>query len=460
MATSLKEIRREMLARNQALGLKFNLASATTTTAVVTALAAGGFTQGRFFGRFLVRAEAATAAGADRVRRVTDFTASSGTLTHAGANYTDTTATSEILEILEYEPWLYDRAINLTLSRLKRRDRQIIPCRPGMTRYYLDQLSWIERPSDILEVKHCNSPVITNNRYMQKRNSYNSSGALIPDDWTIISGATGTGFSTTETWKGAYSFLLERDSTDAQLSQFFGTLPTGVSSDSLVGIDVTAVTVCWSDTASKILVTLDYSPSSTDPSSYHTGNSIWQELSISQAIEAGKFSDIGIVNNIDADAGNAYIGESYAFIGTTVTDQLRRDNYPETTLELEDYDFDQGNGTLALILPERPRGTQYVIYSKRGYPQLDETRLLAGTADADVIDAPVDIMAIGAIGRLYEMLAERETDNERKTHYEELTGFWEQKFRPLAQQHLGIKKREPGVDFLRPKTLASAPRRL
>ena len=91
MATSLKEIRREMLARNQALGLKFNLASATTTTAVVTALAAGGFTQGRFFGRFLVRAEAATAAGADRVRRVTDFTASSGTLTHAGANYTDTT---------------------------------------------------------------------------------------------------------------------------------------------------------------------------------------------------------------------------------------------------------------------------------------------------------------------------------------------------------------------------------
>lgn len=457
MPTTLKAIRREMLARNQALGTYFNLASATTTTAVVTALNVGGFTQGRFYGRFMVRAEAATAAGADRVRRITDFTASTGTFTHAGTNYADTTATSEFLEVLEYEPWLYDRAINLTLARLKRRDRRIIPQISGVDRYYIGNLTWIEQPSDILEVKWSSTPVLSNNRDFQKWNTVSTSGTFItPDDWTIDVVNAGAGRSTTQVWKGTYSMAAVRSGADVRVSQQVGLLENGVSDDSLRGEQVTAVSRLWTATASATYSYIDDGPTDSTADS-HTGNSTWQEIvsdthTISSSATMLEFGTVVAVNS------TVYIGEAFLVLGT-LTDAARRGFYAEHTIELEDYSFDQGAGILALRLPPLGRGSAYILYSKRPYPQFDETRLLAGTADADETDAPKELVAIGAIARLYEILAQRETDNERKKHYEDLAGFWEQRFRPLAQQHLGIKKREPGVDFMRPRALAMAPRR-
>ena len=132
MASSLKEIAREILNhRELGLGRVETIASLTTTTAVVTALATGGRSAQEFVEKWMLRRDTATAA--DRLRRCTSFTSSSGTLTHAGTNYADTTATSESIEIWDIEPKFVDQAINATLHRLKREDREIFPRTEGST---------------------------------------------------------------------------------------------------------------------------------------------------------------------------------------------------------------------------------------------------------------------------------------------------------------------------------------
>ena len=444
--TTLKAIRREMLAKNQALGLKFNIASLTTTTAVVTLLAAGGFTQGRFFGRFLVRADAASAA--DRIRRVTDFTASSGTLTHAGTNYADTTATSEILEILEYEPWIYDEAINLTLNRLKRRDRTIIPCIPGTSWYDLGDLNWIEEPSDIMEVRWSPSPVLSNNGDFTKWNSYNTSGVLTPDNWTVGGASATAARSTTQVYSGSYSAQLVRAGTNATLTQTIGLLRNGV--ESLASDVVTISSMIWSDTASKARISISDGVTTTN-SSFHTGGSTWEELSSEVTIGATA-TTLTIAAQVNVDAGTAYFDKTMLNYAA-LNDAIRRGNHAEYTIPLEDSDFDQYAGSLKIKLPVHGYSSHFIIYSKRPYPQLDATRFLAGSADADVIDAPVDLVAIGAISRLYFTLAQRETDNERKQQYATHYRKWEGNFNRLAREHLGVKAQNSGFQFNRPWSL-------
>ena len=96
---SLKEIRREMYRRHPgALGRTESIASLTTTTAVVNALATGVIDSEKFVRKWMLRAEAASAA--DRVRIVKTFASASGTFTHEGTNYADTTATSEKLDTI------------------------------------------------------------------------------------------------------------------------------------------------------------------------------------------------------------------------------------------------------------------------------------------------------------------------------------------------------------------------
>ena len=78
----------------------------STTTVTCNALKMGE-PASAYVNKYLVRRTAASSA--DRVRQVTAFDGSTGVLTHAGANYSDTTATSEYVEIWAVEPLQLDQ---------------------------------------------------------------------------------------------------------------------------------------------------------------------------------------------------------------------------------------------------------------------------------------------------------------------------------------------------------------
>lgn len=94
-----REVRQELYNRIPNLGFYGDLDSATTTTAVDTAqLQDGGLSNDQFTGAYIYRPAASSSA--DYVRRVVSFVKTTGTLTHSGANYADTTATNEYYELV------------------------------------------------------------------------------------------------------------------------------------------------------------------------------------------------------------------------------------------------------------------------------------------------------------------------------------------------------------------------
>ena len=443
--TNLRSIRREMLRRNPDFGVSYNIASLTTTAAVVTLLATGGYTSGRFVDRWLLRSHAASAA--DLIRRCTAFTSSSGTLIHAGTNYSDTTATSEILDILEHEPRIVDEAIAVTLSRLKRRDRHMLPCIPGQTWYLLGDLTWIEEPADIMEIRWAPCPILSNNSSFEKWNSYDTSGILVPDNW-VVAGVSATATrSTTQIFSGSYSVALLRSGADATLTQTIGTLNNGV--DSLASDVVTISGMVWASVASRARLSISDGVTTTN-TDYHTGGSTWEELSTEVTIGAAP-TTLTIAAQVNTGDTTAYFDKVLANYGS-VTDAVRRGSYPEYSIPLEHTDFDQGAGTLRIKLPQRGYGSQYVIYSKRAYPVLDTTRFMAGTAEADIIDAPMDLVAIGAVARVYETLAHKETQD-RQIQYLALAQDWRGRFNRLAREHLGVKAQPGGFQLNRQRSL-------
>lgn len=435
--TTLKDIRRHLYALQRDLvGRVESIASLSTTTAVVTALATGGYGSERFRGHWLLRAEAASAA--DRIRKVFSFTASTGTLTHAGTNYADTTATSEFLEILgpEYEPQDVDEAINFMLASTRRRDRTILPGVSGQQRYWLHALDWIQEPNDIMSIATCSNPVMSRNRYFEQWNSVSSAGAVQPDWWTLTGASASMARSTTGARRGQYTLAVTRAGTNAVLNQNVGLLSNGSSAtpSSLRGQVVTAVVVGTASSASQLRVTVDDGVTTTS-SSYHTGGGGIEELTAQHTMSSTATKcDIEIEVNVD---GTVYLDEAY-IVFNTVSDAVRRDEYQEHTLSPRETRFDQGNGTLSAILPPLGWGQQYVVYSQRPYPQFDTTRLRAGSADADTSDAPKELIAVGTMWRVHEALIGKVEGAARWA--QEYRGRYEE----LASKHLYVPSDHDG----------------
>lgn len=439
MSTTLKAIRRDMLARvpGAALGRLESIASLTTTTCVVTALATGSRSADDFIGKWLLRAEPTTTA--DRVRRVSAFTTASGTLTHAGANYSDTTATSEFVEILTHEPRWYDDAIQATLARLRRQDREIIPTVQGQRRYFLHDFTWIEGPGDIERVCWSSNPVINRDRYFEKWNTVNSSGTLQPDWWTLAGASATVERSTTQTRRRQYSAKITRSGTDCTLTQTLNLLDNGTAStnnETLRGQTLTIACVAWSAVASQLrMQVLD--GTQTVSTSYHTGGSAWEELSTTITVSASATS-LSIRISVVSDNTACYVQEAYVAERSGNDDAIRRDAYADHEI---DYDF-QNSPQPSIVISPRGRGGQLVIYSRRPYPQFDSTRLTGGSADADSTDAPQDIVATMAIGRLFEGLARQ--PGEDTTRYAYMAEEWKKRGERLAMQHLAVPTHPKG----------------
>ena len=425
MPTSLKAISRQMLALNGALGRAEPVTALATGSVTAGALAYGG-SPSKYIDRYAMRRDATSAA--DRIRRISNFTSSTGLMAHGGANYADTTTTDETVEIWEHDPKQVDNAINITLLRLRHQDRTELPTYQNQRRTWLSDCSWILEPGDVTRVCWSDNPVISRNRYFEKQNAYNSSGVLTPDFWAISGASATMARSTTQNRRGQYSLAITRAGTDCLVSQSVTYLANGVSGEDLRGQTVTAVLVCLSAVASQIRVQINDGITTTS-SSYHTGGSVWEELTVSAAIAAAA-TNVTIRVSVETSNTVCYADEAYALEATALTDDVRRDNWNES--EVDPGTWEQA-GTLNVHLPERARRGQWVIYSQRGYPQLDATRFAAGTADADVIDADVLKVATGAIGRLYEMLSSRSPEDGQK--YGPMAADWNSRFRQLAAGH-------------------------
>lgn len=419
-----------MLIMDAALGRTEAISHIDTTKLTVASLAVGGSNQ-KFVDKWMLRSDSSNVA--DRVRRITNYSPTQGYLHHNGTNYADTTATGEYVEILEFEPYVYDNAIQVTLARLKHLDRTELPTVQNQRRVWLGDCDWIREPSDVIRICWSENPVMTRNRYFQKYNSYDTSGVLVPDSWSLVGTSAVMARSDTYTRRDLpYSLCITRSGTNCTLRQSVGLLENGVNDDSLRGETITATFWVWSAVASQVRAQI-YDGVATTSGSYHTGSGGWEELSVTATISSTA-SDVRIQLSVETSNTPVYLSEGYAVKQDSMDDTVRRDNFSET--EESSTAWNQ-NGTLSATLPERSSGGQWVIYSTRGYPQLDGTRFAAGTADADVVDADVIKVATGAISRLYEMLAEMGDE----ARFGPLSALWNARFNSVAAAHMA----QPGT---------------
>lgn len=455
---TVKAIVQEMVRRapGDSIGRSVAITSLTTTTAVCSSMATGTVAAQKFVNKWLWRPDTATAA--DRIRICSNFAAATGTFTHSGANYGDTTATSEDLLILEYDPVYFFDAIQVALERVRHIDRSILPTMANVRHYPIPRtMDWIEEPGNVLRVALTGAPWLNNNRFLQSWSTYQSGalGTLGPDYYTLSGTGATLARSTTYARRGQYSAALTRTSGDAVMAQTIDLQLTGVAADDLIGETVYVVGVGLATVADRLRFSL-VAGSTTGSTSYHTGGSTWEELSTSITVPTDATS-ISLRAEVNDGNTTGYVSELYAFRGSSITDAIRRGQYDETTLKRDDYEWIQtpAGMTLELATPVA-RDQQIVLYSERSYSRFTQSRIDAGSGDSDSTDCPVEIVAIGALARLYEGLAQR--PGEDATRYNQQAKEFDRRFQQLVLSHRGGLVRPQEAPIPSPQLAAPAGR--
>ena len=148
------------------------------------------------------------------------------------------------------------------------------------------------------------------------------------------------------------------------------------------------------------------------------------------------------------------ISQCGLLFATDIDDGHRYGNYTETATWTKQ--GDRSGVDLPQELPPRGRGSQYLVYAARQYPEFTQSRIDAGTADADETDAPLDILRTGALAELFRMRSGAE--DEDTTRYKELAKKYMEAFDSLAADHLGMPEKAT-LPWKRRGALASVPTR-
>jgi len=394
---TLAQYRQRMLELDPTLGRVETLASATTTSLVVTRLSVGGMVgKGKFEGQWLLRPSAGSQP-ADRIRLAIDYNSNTGALIHDGTAYSDTTTTGEVVEIHEHEPFLLESAIQDALRSTRRLYRVTMPTHSdGM--YWLDPYTWITSPADIRRIGTQNGSILTPNRYFEDWTGFdltNNNGTQVPDLWTLGFEASSTFAPSTTAQRGQRSLSVTRSGTDVTFSYTIGILETGVSSDNLQGETVTGVIVAQSGTASSVRFRITDGVDTTN-SDYHTGGGGWEKIEAEHTINAAA-TTLTFSGRVEQDEA-ALFDEAYLLRGS-ISDGVRRGglniNWFGGPVEFI-------SGAPIAISGPKVRGQTFVVESEREYSQFDPTRIRGGTADDDTNDAPLDLIAYKALARFYE----------------------------------------------------------
>ena len=391
---TLQQFRARMLAIDPTLGRVETISAVAAQTLTVPTLAVGTVGARKMTTKWLLR-NVATAA-IRNPRLTSNYVSATGVLTHAGVAYSDTSTTSGTVEIHEYEPTLLEQAIQDALDTLRRVDRCEMQSRlDGI--YTFENYSWIAQPQDIKRIGRSESPILTGNAKMDQWGTVSSGGVLQPDRWTLAGASATFGRSTTS--RGRYSLSVQRAGTNATVAQTVKAVTAQSTQQSLRTQVVTGVGVFQSTVASEIRVrvtseSVSGTVLSTSNSGYHTGGGSWEELSIAHTVDAA--ADIIRVQAINEVDGTALVDELYLMAGA-VNEGVRLGRFTVNWDKFPKWDQN----------PMTWKGAQAVggcvaFDSRRPYPTFDATRVKAGSADDDVSDAPLDLVAYKALALFYE----------------------------------------------------------
>ena len=383
------QIMQEMLREAPVLGSTESIASGSATTCVVSRLATGSVSANSYRNWWMLRTGPAGAA--DRERICSTFADTTGTLTHAGANYSDTTFTSETLILLRppFQPHLVDAAIRETITSIPRIDITEMATVQGQRLYWLSDLDWIKQESDVLRVELWPTNVLSRNRYLSK---WSVADAAAADSFTLAGAAGTIARSTTTGGESPYSAAVTRAGTDVTLTQTVGLLDARGTDDSLRGEKVTVVAYARAGAASSLRLFVSDGITTTN-SSYHAGSGAFAELSkevtLAAAATALTFGAELKTNE------TVYIDELYLVFGE-LTDGVRRSAGVNKSVVVP-REYLDGAGPKALLLPERGFGAQYAIYSYRPFAEI--------TTDAQSTDCDLKLAATGALARVFQTAA-------------------------------------------------------
>lgn len=392
------------------IGTVYPIASIAAQSITVTSLGLGtGASNTKWKNKFMLRAEAANAA--DRVRICSSFNGNTGVLTHTGTAYIDQTATSEFVELVEFDPNTIDTVISQMLGNTRRKDVSVLPTRQGTDHYFIGDLNWINEPADIKKIVYSPNPVISRDRYLSKWNTVTTAGVLQLDNFAISSGSYVR--DTVNVRRSQYSAQITRAGTNLTFGQSPGLLVSDASLDSLSTRVVTAVAWVLSSVASQCRVQVNDGVTTTS-SSYHTGNGTWQELTVQATIGA---TATNVTANLSVEGSNTpcNVDELYLTFGP-INDTIRRDYWPTYALQPYEYRYQQGSGELTLLAGPYGVGQRLEIHSERPYPEFDSTRIASGLADSDLTDCPLNLIAYGAISLLYDSLANQQNVDTARFH--------------------------------------------
>lgn len=450
MTTLLSYVQKAIdLVSSDDFGRYVDITALTTTTCVAgNHLAFGGNNEQRYAQWWLWRPSTSTTA--DKVRNVDSFAPATGTLTHSGTNYSDTTATSEIAILSrDFEPQQWRTAVNLAVQAVREWDETLVPARNRNGDMYLTELSWIQDSASIREIRGRNSSILSRNRDFDKWRTVATDGTLTPPDYWTLAGASATvSRGTTNLYDGPYVASMVRSGTDATLTQNVGLLSTGVSGESLNGRTVTAVLICRATVASRVRVCIYENGSATASSSYHSGGSAYEELTVSATI-ASTTTALTFGTSLENGDTTIQLGRCYLQDGA-VDDASRRDDQWPYRINTGSVSFEQG-GVLKFHAPNIGFPAQFIVCSERAFPGFDATRLNTGAADTDESDAPLVPVALGTIANLYEAkLGELHPD----------AMHWRRKFSDACMKHLAYPTGEKGGVTMLNGPIASMPARV
>lgn len=392
---TLAGIRQRMYELEPSLGKVYPIASLSATTVVVTRLATGQVQSGKYINKWLIRPDTANAA--DRTRICSNFASSTGTLTHAGSNYADTTTTGEDVEIAEYDAYDIDRSVVRAMETCRFIDHATLPTNASGI-YWLDGFSWIDEPSTIREVRWDAWPVLSNNRFMQQWNGYSSAGALVPDYWDL----TGTFTRGTGSARGKYT-LVSPDSA-WEVSQTVGLLEVDVDISTLRGQTVSVTLVGSTATGSQATVTVTDGVDTT-ASDALPGTGVRSQVSAQHVI-----SDSATTLRFYASGDNTTTIEEL-YLNFQQTNQAVKVSVPRAIKTWPGWalDWQQGQPLRMDALGVTGYGTRLVVVSERPYTPFLASRIAAGTADQDETDAPLDLIAYAALAEFFRGEADGQT---------------------------------------------------
>lgn len=426
---TLTQYREEMLKIGPAdMGALYPLTAAAAQSVTSSSAALGGYTNQKWKDYYLLRRDAVTPP-TDRVRRVTSYVSSTGQWVHEGAAYSDTTFTGESVELWRYDPLLHvDPSINEAIRDILRLEMVELPSL-NTQRHTLHAFDWMTSVPSIERIEASNSRQLSRNRFFEHYNS-RASGILQPDFWTLAGAGATMARSTTQLRRGKYTLAITRAGTDATLTQTIGLLETGVSADSLRGETETAVLVGWSTEASQLRIGINDGVTTTY-SSYHTGGDTFEELTVEKTLSASA-TKCDLIVSVETSNSIVYLDEAYQ-VYQTVTDSDRRAS-PGTT-RIYPIGYEQGV-SFPITLPGQGRGHSFHFYLRRPYCEFTASRIAGGTADADIADAPLTIVATGALAKMFARLAHVSQAHDEAQALHEHARVYRRSFERMAKQHL------------------------